>query len=64
MNFPSDQIQGSPTFHTRVEKLPDGRYKATNVSMAQVEPQIRGDEMDAIRAVRMATEAFIGKGGQ
>lgn len=62
MNFPSDQIFGSPTFHTKVEKC-DGGFRATNVSMPSVPPQVRASEAEAVNAVREATEAYIGKGG-
>lgn len=63
MYFPADQIQGSPTFHTVVKKQPDGSYTAENVSMRDVPAQNRPSEAEAIRAVRSATEAYIGNGG-
>jgi hypothetical protein len=63
MNFPSDQITGSPTFHTLVERV-EGGYRATNVSMPSVPPQVAESEQEAVRAIRMATEAYIGKGGK
>lgn len=62
MYLPSDQIQGSPNFHTIVVKQPDGTFTATNHSMPDVPPQNAADEMDAVRACRMATEKFIGMG--
>lgn len=62
MLSPSDQLTGSPTFHTVVNKQADGSFTARNVSMAGVPPQNRPSEAEAIRAVGMATEAFIGNG--
>ena len=62
MYLPSDQIQGSPTFHTVVNKQADGTYTAKNVSMTDVPPVNAPSEAEAIRAVRSATEEFIGKG--
>ena len=64
MNFPADQIFGSPSFHYKVEKEGEA-YKCTNVSLdGKVAPVVRASEREAIDAARQATEAYIGKGGK
>jgi hypothetical protein len=62
MNSPSDTIQGSPTFHYKIEKV-EGGFKCSNVSLGpHIEPVVREDEQAALRAAKMATEAWMGKG--
>lgn len=62
MNFPSDTIQGSPNFHTKIVKV-DGGYRATT-DIRGVEPVTAPSESQAILAARAAVEAFFGGGGK
>ena len=62
MNSTTDTIQGSPTFHYKIERV-EGGFKCTNTSLGpQVDPVVAEDEMTALDGAKKATEAFIGKG--
>jgi len=62
MNAPSDTIQGSPSFHYKIERVDNG-FMATNVSLGpQVEPQIRETEREALEAAKAATVEWMGRG--
>lgn len=63
MNFPSDTIKGSPTFHTRIEKQPDGSYKAT-ANVPGIGSVAKPTESEAILAIRAKAEAYFGGGGK
>lgn len=43
----------------RVERTPDGQFKAINVSFPAVEPAIAASERAALDALRVSTERFI-----
>jgi hypothetical protein len=62
MRIPSDQIHGSPSFHTIVSRREDGTFEARNQSMPSVAPQIGRDEQEAIAKLSWATEKWIGEG--
>lgn len=64
MNSPSDTIQGSPTFHYILEKLPDGSgYSCRNHSLGPQVPVVTAEtEQQALTQAKAATEAWMGKG--
>jgi hypothetical protein len=62
MRIPSDQIQGSPSFHSVISRRPDGKYEAVNKSMPSVPVVVADSESEAIRGINMATEKWIGEG--
>jgi hypothetical protein len=59
---PSDQIHGAATFHSRIERQPDGTYKATNGSIPDVPPQVAPTESEAINKLMTATQEWMGAG--
>jgi hypothetical protein len=62
MRIPSDQIQGSPSFHSVIHRRADGKFEATNTSMPSVPKVIADSESEAIRGISAATEKWIGEG--
>jgi len=62
MRIPSDQIHGSPSYHSSLTRRDDGTYEAINTSMPAVPAQRGVDQNDALAKLRQATEKWIGDG--
>lgn len=63
MNRCSDNLTGSPTFTVSTLKAEDGTYEARCDSIPELPPCKGEDEIEAIRAMRVALDKFIISGG-